>query len=1015
MTENHLIIGLGGTGGKVIRSLRKMTYQTLRTDRPEHVNVRYLYVDSDDSMMALDDPTWKILGHSVQLGRASQLVISGHDLGATLENINQYPGIKPWIGDRDLWRDIVKSSHGAKVNGGQKRRLGRFLFASKIKEFRAMAGRHVTDMTTGGESGVTFHVCCGLAGGTGSGTLIDVIGHIRQMYGGNHNRIILYLLLPEEHPDPLWVGPNYHANGYAALRELNALTLNVYRPYDISTETGLHEGVAKRLDVRDPFNGCYLFSNENEAGYTVGVDKDAPDIMASFLFHKIITLTEVGGEARDNLRRQESFEVNAQGLTAEREMVDGPETRSRRFSAFGIKQIAYPEEEILELLTFSFAQQSALQLRYNHWVDGLGFSQEPRQQSFDGFRDKGQQEKWLLTDEHLTLGVGILEDERKNKTWRPIAQDWTRAVNQFGDLVQNDADTKKEAWITRLVQLCEKRFETDYRKEGIQVFYQNKLQQKQKHAREIRLVIEKDLFAEWENGTQSMHELGQLIEALLLDFGRRAEGFDDRISKYRQIVEESTQQLQQQRNEWSKIGVLGMLLKERQKKLNAVMVTLEHLYAAKTMVIALDFAKRLLADIQNEIGDLKNEVDRAASNLFEAIERFEQSKNARCVDDGMANTDLQVVRFYEPAMVRELTENLVKNEQQQKIQTGAIRNTLVGLIKGDSGGIEPTFARFNERLSLARLLDVFQQKASENALIAHNNLFGSASRVQKLLGVSVIDKLVERYDASNADLKAYVDEIMKKAKVYARFDASQQTSGGPGVPADMKTASTTTIIMPQSDDHGEFVETLKDTFAEFSDGGRPDFAPSNRENEIVILSLTSAFPLRFLSPMKFLREHYEKRLASGEKRAALELHTEGDGSELPRLFQPSEAERGQDAKPYLLLAHGLELLDEETNRAGEIKSRSFKIFDEYGGEVGSVDLGLHLDDAITGDDPLTDAELYELKQLVDKQLRQNSWEPQAVIQRVVSENNAIRGRLKGEAGNGWVEAYQQAIQMVKNA
>ena len=180
MAENHFIIGLGGTGGRIIRSLRKTIFQTLRTDEPEHVNVRYLYMDSDDSMMALDDPTWKILGHSVQLGRASQLVIYGHDLKATLENINQYPGIKPWIGDRALWRDILKSAHGAKVNGGQKRRLGRFLFASKVGEFRAMIGRHVSDMTTNGDSGATFHVCCGLAGGTGSGTLIDVISNIRQ-------------------------------------------------------------------------------------------------------------------------------------------------------------------------------------------------------------------------------------------------------------------------------------------------------------------------------------------------------------------------------------------------------------------------------------------------------------------------------------------------------------------------------------------------------------------------------------------------------------------------------------------------------------------------------------------------------------------------------------------------------------------------------------------------------------------------------------------------------------------
>ena len=49
--ENHLIIGLGGTGGKVIRSLRKTIYQEFRNTPPEQVNIQYLYVDSDTAMM----------------------------------------------------------------------------------------------------------------------------------------------------------------------------------------------------------------------------------------------------------------------------------------------------------------------------------------------------------------------------------------------------------------------------------------------------------------------------------------------------------------------------------------------------------------------------------------------------------------------------------------------------------------------------------------------------------------------------------------------------------------------------------------------------------------------------------------------------------------------------------------------------------------------------------------------------------------------------------------------------
>src|SRR5450755_85319 len=97
---NHIIIGLGGTGGKVLRAFRKTIFQNYRAESPQGVNLGYLYVDSSDSMMALDDPTWKILGTNVQLPQQSQLKIAGLNLSDVLDNVKDYPGIAPWIGNR---------------------------------------------------------------------------------------------------------------------------------------------------------------------------------------------------------------------------------------------------------------------------------------------------------------------------------------------------------------------------------------------------------------------------------------------------------------------------------------------------------------------------------------------------------------------------------------------------------------------------------------------------------------------------------------------------------------------------------------------------------------------------------------------------------------------------------------------------------------------------------------------------------------------------------------------------
>ena len=44
---NHLIIGLGGTGGKVLREMRKRVYEEFRSNDPGNgVFLDYVYVDS---------------------------------------------------------------------------------------------------------------------------------------------------------------------------------------------------------------------------------------------------------------------------------------------------------------------------------------------------------------------------------------------------------------------------------------------------------------------------------------------------------------------------------------------------------------------------------------------------------------------------------------------------------------------------------------------------------------------------------------------------------------------------------------------------------------------------------------------------------------------------------------------------------------------------------------------------------------------------------------------------------
>ncbi|MDM8547331.1 tubulin-like doman-containing protein [Candidatus Venteria ishoeyi] len=196
--SNHLIIGLGGTGGKIIRALRKIIFQEFREADPEALDIGYLYIDSDRSMMKANDPSWKILGNQVQLGKNSQVSIEGADLQNYLDNINEYPGIKDWIGDKEQWHHILRSFANGAVVGSQKRRLGRFLLACNIKKFINSLQLQVNQLRHSGNADVTFHICCGLAGGTGSGSIIDILTQIRKLYPSTGTSYKVTVQTPKE-------------------------------------------------------------------------------------------------------------------------------------------------------------------------------------------------------------------------------------------------------------------------------------------------------------------------------------------------------------------------------------------------------------------------------------------------------------------------------------------------------------------------------------------------------------------------------------------------------------------------------------------------------------------------------------------------------------------------------------------------------------------------------------------------------------------------------------------------
>ncbi|MGH9427177.1 MAG: tubulin-like doman-containing protein, partial [Terriglobia bacterium] len=763
---------------------------------------------------------------------------------------------------------------------------------------------------------MTFHICCGLAGGTGSGSLIDVVSQVRNLYRESRNyRIIVYALLPDQFPKANWDTGNYHANGHAALLELNALSVNAFQPHNVA-------GNGDRLQLPDPFNGCYLFTNQNVNGLQVDVDKELPNIVADFLFQKIAAATAANWST---LARMENAE-NGDGTPESRPGANIGE-RSKRFLAFGIKRLAIPEEEIREYLTYKFARQAALQLRFNNWSDTLGFLDEPRNQDFGEFvKQKETQERWLISDDHLSLSRGILPEEISNKKWKPINQEWMDVIPQYVSLVQ---ERDKAGWLNELEKLCAQRFEDGYRGLGARKFYETKLAARKEHVREIRRRAESEIFEEWKNGVKSMHDISRLTNALVAALDERLKNVDNRILRAKENEEVAETKVKANRAEWAKVGFLSDMLGKRQKLLDAQGECLRDLYIYRTQGEAWNFAKKLLQDLITEITRLGTDVHNCAALIDESIKEFNERIAHRCNDEKI---DLRqsVVRFYKPDKVKEFGRDLDKDQTEQNRQAQGVRLALIEQL-----GESPGFATFHARIAKQRFFDVLEQKCETSATAAHDNLIATNKERNPLFGVNIVGTLEREFSGNEEGLRTFIHDLVSMAGNYLDFDPAEVNRSAPGIPAGIPTrVSQFMVIIPKAQEYVAFAENLKTLFRQQLRGDIPTEVIENdaKPNEITLVGVTNLFPLRYAKPLAFLKERYEKRLSQTDKpaRVKLELHCEGDGSQYPELFVPSREKLLDKALPYVILAKTLQIIKPLTNQATGSTDLFLVEQDEYG-------------------------------------------------------------------------------------
>ncbi|EKJ89404.1 Tubulin like protein [Bacteroides finegoldii] len=928
---NHLVIGLGGTGGSVLRALRKRIYEEFRSNDPMgDAHIEYLYVDS--SLADLNnEEDWQTLGTSVQLSPAQRLSINGIGSGV-LSNLDQYPGINAFINRKD--EEMLKEGIGAIISegiGGQRRRFGRMLIANNMCGLpqntfvgqihsRVKALKEKEDIDD-----VTFHICAGLGGGTGSGSIVDAVTQIRnefQRTGDDRTKfkIQLYLYVPEkiiQIPGGEDSNRYYQPNGYAALLELNAMSVGRYYPTDVKGNTDEYGNVRRLLKGQDAFDMAYLYTNVNEAGKEVNLHKVLPGIVGDFLFQKIVASSMQNG---GKMARLESNENN--GLLPEENEIKEP-VHSRKFMTFGVKRIEYPETEVVEYGAYHFARQASIQMLYGLWDDARGYiecTEDMVGKSCVQDVDK-EIETNLLTDDYLMLSKPLPSIEKHVTNWKPIIQGWEYYIDRYKQDVQ--AECQKKEWYEEFNKLCENFFGSMYRGKGVKKFYFDYESQIPGFAEEICRRIENNLFAKWKKGEISIIEVHKYINILIKKCNERIEEYKEKITKRSAYLNEDlADQLENIRIDWNNIGWLkDAITNASTKTFGRFADAKREQLTVTTTIYAYGYATKLLSEIANMLTLLNvNSVEPfiRVLNDFADIMKKQAEEKCKLSDAETGNINGEVVKEYDPRLVRDTVLGFLKNQDKQKKHADNLRANIIE----SAGTTNIGFNSLCKKINVGTLQEITLKLCIESARNEMDD-YSMKNPNQRLVNVNILDKL-RNTDCSTPDKrKRFVKEIYNAAQSFLPFNGSEEGKGSPETAANHQKIIQLSLPTYEEDD------TFRNDFIkDFGESGKIPFNKDNdvstnfKSNQIVVVTAHSGFPLRYVDNVRVLKEKYD--ILTRNEINRMVVHTESFSQALPTLFNKSNEEAQKDLMPVVLLAYTIDgiIVDREDVETGE-KTKAF--------------------------------------------------------------------------------------------
>ncbi len=355
-----LLIGVGGTGGEVLLRIRKKFFERSKEGRIDEIPIiSYLFIDTDVTDKHINMDYFEKAYNFKQNERVNATV---GNYKRIIENLPNYPLIKRWWYPDQAYLSTNDIDGGA----GQIRAYSRLAFFENFEKIKNAINRAI-GRCSGAEAStkaskrslkvsdnLNIYVIASLAGGTGSGMVID-LGYLLQHLNLSRCRTAAFLVLPKIFN---LNEKRIFYNSYATLKELEYFSRRE-NDFDYKWD---EQTPKNPISGFGPYSFVYLIDGVNETGLTISgnIARDSIfEMLAENLFQDFST--SAFANYKRSVRINLSDYLHDQYVYRHRDPNDETQILQTeefpcRYLTFGLATLTFPADRVIKACAYKLAE-----------------------------------------------------------------------------------------------------------------------------------------------------------------------------------------------------------------------------------------------------------------------------------------------------------------------------------------------------------------------------------------------------------------------------------------------------------------------------------------------------------------------------------------------------------------------------------------------------------------------------------------------------------------------------------